>query len=389
MLPAELPRINSFKGLNNVTDALRLGLGWLTQADNVNITDSGAIERRDGYSLHTAGVYIGAYSTVDFARMYVVVGGLLKDFVGNTLKTLASSAAMHWAEVNEQVFFNNGTDAGIIQPDNTLLDWRWSAPNTPTLAAVTGRLPAGLYRVLCTSTLADGRETGACDPAEITLTDGQALQISGLTPGGNVYIAPADSTVFQYAGYPDGTAFVWNNSPDDLGRDFLLDGLDPLPAGADVIQVWKGRLYAAVYMPAQAQTAIFFSQPLGFHLFNLAQDFFMVPGKVLMLASMLAPDDTALIVGTDKAVHAYSPDGLLTLAPYGVIPGQNWSQDDKRILFWTARGLCAALPFTNLTERQISVAPGVSAGGVVMEKDGQKRYLVSIQQGGAAFNSHS
>lgn len=384
MLSAELPRIDAFKGLNNVTDPLRAGLGWLTQADNINITDSGAIERRDGYSLHMAGAYTGAYSTVDFSRMYVVVGGLLKDFVGNTLKALASSAPMFWTEINDAVFFNNGTDSGIINPDNSVMPWRWETPTTPTLTAVTGNLPAGLYRVLCTNNLADGRETGACDPAEIVLIEGQALQISGLTPGGNVYIAPADSTVFQYAGYPDGTAFVWNSSPDGLGRDFQNDFLDPLPTGADVIQAWKGRLYAAVYMPSQAQTAIFFSQPIGFHLFNLAQDFFIVPGCV----TMLAPTDTALIVGTDKAIHAYTPEGLPTLASYGVIPGQHWSQDDdRRILFWTARGLCAALPFSNLTERQVSVAPGVQAGGTIVRSGGQKRYLAVLQQGGSAFNS--
>lgn len=384
MLPAELPRIDAFKGLNNVNDPLRLGLGWLTTADNINITDSGAIERRDGYSLHAAGVYTSAYSTVDFSRMYVVVGGLLKDFVGNTLKTLASSAAMYWTEINDAVFFNNGVDSGIIKPDNLVVPWRWETPTTPTLAAVTGNLPAGLYRVLCTTNLDDGRETGACDPAEITLTDGQALQISGLTPGGNVYISPADSTVFQYAGYPDGTAFVWNGSPDGLGRDFQNDLLDPLPTGVDVIQAWKGRMYAAQYFPGQDQTAVWISQPMGFHLFNLAKDFFMVPGRV----TMLAPADAALIVGTDKAIHAYTPEGLPTLANYGVIPGQHWSQDDdRRILFWTARGLCAALPFSNLTERAVSVAPGVSAGGCVVRSGGQKRYLAVLQQGGNAFNS--
>ena len=42
--------IKAFKGLNNASDPLRVGAGWLTVADNVNITDSGSIAVREGYS---------------------------------------------------------------------------------------------------------------------------------------------------------------------------------------------------------------------------------------------------------------------------------------------------------------------------------------------------
>ena len=387
-----MPRIDRFKGLNNVSDPLRLGLGWLTQSDNVDVTDTGVLKKRGGYSLAQAGVFTDAYATLDEQRMYVVDDGVLKAMTGPAssiaLQSGNSSTSMHWTEINEQVFFSNGADAGIIQPDNTVLPWRCDVPETPVLAAVTGSLPSGLYRVLCTYTLADGRETGACDPAEITLTEGQALQISGISQRAgcatNVYIAPADSTVFSHFRATVQTALVWNFSPDNLGRDFAGDGLDELPLGIGVIQSWRGRIYAEQYFPAENQSAIWFSQPLGFHLFNLASDFFMVPGRV----TMLAPTDSALVVGTDKAIHAYSPEGLQVLAPYGAVPGQHWAKDeDGRILFWTMRGLCAALPFVNLTGKQVSVAPGVHAGGAIVQVDGQKRYLVSVKQGGDAFNA--
>lgn len=298
------PSITSFKGLNNVSDSLRLGLGWLTTANNVNISDTGALSKRAGYSQAQAGAFSSAYSTLDFQRMYLVVGTALKNFVGDTLATLTSTATMHWCEVNDQVFYNNGTDSGIIRPDHSILPWR-------------------------ESTLADETFYGA---------DGEKQ----------------------------------NNL------------LDPLPLGTTLIQHWRGRIYAAQYMPSEAQTVIWFSQPLGYHLFNLDTDFFILPGKV----TMLAPTDAALIVGTDVAIHAYDAEKLATLAGYGVVPGQHWADDDKRILFWSTRGLCAALPFTNLTEKQVSVAPGVAAGGALIQQGGQRRYVVAIQQGGAAFNAH-
>lgn len=381
-------KISSFLGLNSVTDPLRVGLGWLAQADNVNVTDTGGLTRRDGYSFVAAGSYTGIYTTLDFSRMYVVVGSVIKDYVGNTLKDLTSTDPMYWAEVNTQVFFTNGTDSGVILPDSSVLPWEWQTPAVPGTAAVTGSLPAGQYQVRCTFTLPDGRETGASYVTELTLTEGQALQVTGIqTLSGhttNTYIAPANSTVFQLAFSTTSlSAFTWNASPDDLGVELTNHQLSPLPRDTASIQAWGGRIYAAQYFASTDQTIVWFSQPLGFHLFNLAQDFFMVPGRVLMLA----PHSDALIVGTDAATYAYTGEKLEQLAPYGVVPGQHWSEDDERILFWTTRGLCAALPFKNLTEKQVSVAPGVHAGGCVVRSGGQKRYVAVLQQGGSPFNS--
>lgn len=384
-----MARIDRFKGLNNVSDPLRLGLAWLATADNVNITDSGALAKRAGYVLNRAGAFTSAYSTLDFSRSYLSTALGIQDFTGENISVLTSSAPMYWAEVNEHVYFNNGVDSGVILPDNTVLPWRWAAPSEPALAAVSGSLAAGTYQVLCTHLLADGRETGASDVAALDLADGQALQISGIPQRAgvrtNVYIAPANSDVFQLYATTGATALVFNASPDTLGRDLLNAFLDPLPAGSEAIQFWGGRTYAAQYMPSENQTAVWFSEALGYHLFNLNSNFILVPGKV----EMLAPHESALIIGTDARVFAYDGQKLVALADYGVVPGQHWDKDDQRILFWTVRGLCAALPFQNITEKQISVAPGVRAGGCLVRAGGQKRYLTVLQQGGAPFNPRS
>ena len=398
MLPTK--SISRFKGLNNVTDPLRLGMTWLAQADNVDITDSGAIRKRTGYSKTMSGSITGAYSSIDFSRMYVVDGGALKAMAGASsavsLLSGLGTEPMHFTEINDQVFFNNGTDRGIIATDNTVHDWGWATPSAPSVVAVTGSLPAGTYQVRCTTVLEDGRETGAGDSAIVILGEEQALQISGVA-GFNVYIAPADSTVYQLArAAAPNDAFVWNSSPDELGPALMNNFLDPLPVYTDVIQAWKGRIYAAQYMPTENQTAIWFSEPLAFHLFNLNSNFILVPGHVVMLA----PHDDALIIGTTTRVFAYDSKSMSELAPYGVVPGWHWSRDErspdedrsssdeKRILFWTTRGLCSALPFSNLTEKTVSVAPGVSAGGCVVHDGGQKRYLVALHRGGNAFNPY-
>ena len=382
-----MAQIKQFRGLNTVSDALRMGISWLTQADNVNITDTGALEKRAGFTPDQLGSFTSAYSTDDFQRMYLVDGLVLKTYEGTTLATLSSSATVQWTEINDQVYFSNGVDCGIIQPDNSVIDWRWPVPTAPTVSLATGTLASGIYSVCCTYVLADGRETGPSDPVTITLVEGQAITISDVPqfPGTStrIYIAPANSSVFQLAAKTTGSAITWNFSNDALGIDLTTDGLDPLPTGVSCIQMFRGRVYASQYIPSIGQTVVWYSQPLGFHLFRLNTDFFMVQGAV----TMLAPTDTALIVGTTDEVFSYDGERLTQIADYGVIQGQHWAKDEGRTLFWTSRGVCAAMPFTNLTEKSVSVAPGIKAGGTIVRQGGQTRYLVALQQGGSAFNS--
>ncbi len=382
---------NRFFGLNNVGDPMRLGLSWLTLADNVDIDSTGKISRRGGFAeLVSVTSMTGAYATFDEQRMYYVADGNLTTGDGVVLASGFGSAPMHWCEVNGQVFYNNGTQRGIIMPDNEMLPWDWPMPATPIVAAVTGDLAPGLYRVACTFVLPDGRETGTSDAAEIEIADGQALQVSAIAQlaGGRTrtYIAPANSDVFGLAYQGAGSAFTWNASPDSLGFEQSTGFASPLPLGATVIQHWRGKVYAAQYDPASDTSALWKSRALGWHLFDLDDDFAAIHGQILMLA----PHDQALVIGTDTHIYALNADGLVTLAEYGTVPGCAWAVDDsssaKTVYFWTQRGMCRFPEFANLTVKHVSVAPGVRAGAAVMQDGGQSRFVASLHAGGSAFN---
>lgn len=391
-MPATTAQTKRFLGLNNVSDPLRLKLGWLQRADNLDITDTGALVRRDGYVRVSTGAISGAYASIDFTRMYIVDSGTLKQVISTTqsivLRTGLTTRPLHWAEVNDQVFFNNGVDSGIILKDGTVLDWAWTDAPMPELAAVSGTLPQGMYQVAFTYLTSDGRETGACDASAIYLDGTQALQVNAIPQlAGHrtqVYIAPADSTVFQlaFADYA-GTSASWNSSPDMLGADLTTQFLDPLQPGCDYIAYWKGQMYAAQYDPASDTTVVWFSEALIFHLFNLNSNFILVPGKVAMLAAH--PD--GMIIGTDTRIYTYDGESIKQVADYGVVPGWGGAKDDDdQILFWSRRGLCRALPFSNMTLQQISVDCGLSAGAAIIRKNGAKRYVVALQKGGDNFN---
>lgn len=392
------PEVTRFMGLNNVGDPLTLGLGWQTQADNIFITSAGKVARREGFdeTPFLAGVNItAAYATRDQERAYLIDSGVLKTVDGVTLTTGLAGSQTSWAEVNDLVFLANGTDAFMIRSDDVVLDWAWPVPPAPAIAAVSGGRAAGLYRVCCTYILPDGRETGASDIVEIELTEGQALQVSGIPQasgyGTRTYISAANSAVFNLAKQDTATAFVWDFPPTSLGIELRNDGCDPIPDGCDVIQHWQGRMWAALYDPASDTTAIFPSKSFGFHLFDLDEGL-AVADRVLMLA----PTDAGLVIGTDKAVWARLADGsLVKLCNYGVVPGVPWAFDvtedgrdtDKTVLFWSQRGLCRALPFANLTAGHLSVSPGILVGAAVVARGGEKHFIANLHAGGTAFNT--
>lgn len=389
-------QLDRFLGLNNVTDPLRAGFGFLTAADNIDITDTGALERREGYSQALAGAAItGAYGTRDFQRSYLVDSGELKSFDGSAAVTLASglsAAPLSWDEINGQVFYANGTDSGVITRDHQVLPLAWAAPSSPSLTAVTGSLPAGRYRATCTFTLSDGRETGASDTTEIDLADGQGIQIrdipqeSGCTT--NVYVSAANSTVLHLLAENAGAGLNWDaGSINSLGRELVTNGAFPLPAGANIIAFWMGRLYASQHLQSEGSSVVWFSRPLAFHLFDLERDYVMVPGRVVLIA----PAAGGLVIGTTERTYVYDANGALaTVADYGCVPGASWAaESDGSVLFWSQRGLCRALPFANLTSGRVSVAPGISAGLNLVERNGATRAVANLVRGGSAFNPRS
>lgn len=380
--------VSGFRGLNNVADPLRLSLDWATQADNVDITQTNGIVRCKGYTRATTNTAItGAYATKDFERLYVVDSGELREMAPNlatykVLKTgLSTSAPMWFEEVNGSVFYTNGTDFGKLDPAG----WRpWgvaSPQTTPTGSWTDGNLPQGMYQVVCTFVNSYGVESGNGPilsmegSGQINLTD--IPQLADHTT--NVYVTRNNGTVLFLLAEDVGTSVTYNDDG-ALGREIPYWGTD-VPRG-NILAYYGGQLYCAEPHPQNDYTVIWRSLPLQFHHFDYGTDAFLVPGLVRMMKS----SGQALIIGTDEKILALKDDSLEELADYGVVYGWHGTMFDGKLYFWSLRGLCSAMPFQNLTEQAVSVAPGSSAGGAVLEKDGMRRYVVALRTGGEAFN---
>ena len=390
--------LDHFLGLNNVADPMRgtdVGTkleetwAWQSIADNVDGTDSRGLALRAGYQLFLAAAITGSYSTVDFSRLYIIAGGLLKRvYPSGQTDTLYSdlSGAAHWSEINDVVYLSCGADKLQIEQDNTVNAWGVPTPAQPIVSAASGSLSAGVYQVAITYTDADGREGGACQAIEITLAAGSGITVSAIPQlhAANVYLTDADGAVFYLAARPAGSAVTLTIPA--AGVELTTQFLDAPPVAGGHVAFFGAAAFLAEYIPEIDQTVVWRSRPLAYHLFSPDSDYFIVPGEVTQMHGAA----TGLVITTHTRVFSYDGERLAQVAAYGAPPGQHADLGaDEKIYFWTKRGLCRALPFENLTEAAVSVAPGVHAGGGIIESNGYRKYVAVIHQGGNAHNARS
>jgi hypothetical protein len=399
-------RFTEFSGVVNTRSRKDLGLKALYDATNVVISDTKKVVRRDGYSVLRSGNVRSAYSCG--GRLYIVDGATLYHMASvldlRTLITGLTGTDYHWADINGEAFFTNGVDAGICRGD-AYLPWRLAIPTISGVSVVSvgaGSDPAfnmgatyteADFRICATFETEDGRETA---PSEVVvlraspLTDLIRVEVSSNYAFTNIYVTSADGTapqrVARQASTPAGTTLTLTFNPARSGPDLTHLGTRSLPAGATHICFDKGRCYAAQYLPSVGQTVVWFSKPLAFHLWDWANDYLLLPGQL----GVMVANNGGVLLGTTHRVYQYDGDKLEELVDYGVLPGAAGATDAEGVAyFWTERGICKAMPFENLTEKDVSMPTGLRAAAGMVYHNGQQQFITVTQGTGDNFNSRT
>jgi hypothetical protein len=342
--------IKAFKGVNNVTDSHRLSQEWLIDAVNVNVTNTNGIVRRGSATSALATTVDGSYESED-GRVFIVSSGALRrvmpDLTTRTLTTGLTSDGYYWAEINNQIYFGNGTSYGIIERDDSVSPLLWDIPTAPTLRPHNGSMEAGMYRCCVTYVMPDGRETGPSEPTELVLGGSNGLLIEDIPQvagwGTNVYITPVNSTVFMLAGYTTQTAMDWNIDMTIL--DEPIETMDDYPIRGTRLTVWQGQLFTAEQ--EGSTSTIWASEALQPHLFPRGDSHLTVPGEVTLMCA----GSEGLIIGTRERIYAWNGETLIVLAEYGAPSSEADTDSSGTAYFMTNKGLCKAFPFQNLTEQ--------------------------------------
>lgn len=400
-------RFTEFTGVVNTRSRKDLGLKELYDGTNVVISDTKKIVRRDGYSILRSGNVRSAYSCG--GKLYVVDGSTLYHMASVTdlrvLTTGLTGTDYHWDDINGDAFFANGVDAGICRGD-AYLPWRLAVPAISGATVVSvgaGSSPAfnmgatyteATFRICATYETADGRETA---PSEVVvlraspLTNLIRVEVLSNYAYTNVYVTSADGTapqrVARQASTVAGTTITLTFNPARAGADLTHSGTGSLPAGVTHACFNKGRCFAARYLPEARQTVVWFSKPLAFHLWDLANDYLLLPGEL----SLMLWNNKGVLLGTTQAIYQYSDEGELEmLVDYGVVPGTAGDTDPEGMAyFWTERGICKAMPFENLTEKDISMPAGLRATASMVYHNGQQQFIAVTQGASDNFNSRT
>jgi len=384
-----------FLGIVNTLDPLQAPKGALLVADNIDIDDSAAIRRRDGYTTATTftDVY-SVYATEDQKHLYVIDDGNLLsvevDYSTTILGTGFGKGDYEWEEVGSKLYFLGPTQ-GLLE--NGILK-SWGVPDglLPSTTVLTGSLAAGSYQVTSTFVNEHGEE-GAAPPALVKELPGDSallIDVPLKTGYDTVLYASSNNgeTLYKIARTTQAT-FLFDGPMENLVLPLAREQYQrsQVPATASKLAYLDGRMYVADYSQSQNVTYIFHSEPFWLGLFDLFSKYEAVPGQV----NLLEEYSSGLLIGTDSEIYTYSIEsGLSLLADYGVPKGTQASTDPNGIVyFWTNRGLCRVPEFTNLTQERVSVPPGSKCTTAFIEQQGYNRVVISTTDSGLTNNKYT
>lgn len=384
-------------GLRNRERPERQPYGAMEDILNMDVTDSLTLERRDGWSLTVpCAAVTAAYAARSEQRAWLIDGGdlvmLRPDLSMQTLASGLPQGEYHWAEADDLVFFT-GPACGWIRGD-AVLPLRVPAPDSPALSGVDGDLPAGLYQAALTLTHAEsGVEGGASLEAQIELpaAGGLRLAIPDLAEGhtATLYLSSTNGDVLYAVreGLAGGEVIEYRGPLLELARPLEVAQRrgDPLPEPVTVCEVHEGRLYVA--QPQDDDTTVLWiSQPGWYHLFDLAADFEIFPGRITGLASMAG----GLVVASTREVSVLQDRARSRITWYGTPEGRPLVKSPYGAVYiWTARGVARLPEFANLTEEKVSLAPGARCVVAYAERRGREQLIVCTDAAGWAANPYT
>ncbi len=378
--------VQQFVGLNNKAEPRAMRPGELVQADNIDIDDRLKIRRRRGFASAkaVAGIH-GAWSTPDEDRAFVCAGGTLFEIVGDDLDLIELATGLGSGEVyfawDGVTIYANGSGGSVVVQGRTAKQLAIPTPNRPVVSALPGELPAGRYLVTAIFEDADGRQGGAANLAEISLSDRGAIQIAAWDGAGYTVrfaVSQPNGTVCRFI-QQTGSVVVCEHLA-QLGAPIeeVQYAAYPPPAGGPI--AWhQGKLYGCQYKSDDKISEIYFSKPFWPHLTHRHLDSFYVPGEVVFLVSI---ENAGLLIGTNKAIWIITlEDQLDMVAEVACVPGpQSWYRDeDDTVFFWTEEGMCSAMPFNRITDTVLAPAPGARCAVGFIEDGGFERLMACTE----------
>ena len=377
-------KVGPFLGINNrvpdyelgeVTRGRKVG-DYLRNAVNVDLTASGTIQRRDGTERVVDGTDCHSLWASDTETFYVD-GDTLYRYPRVVVRTgLTPGRKVSYVNAGGVIYWTNGAVIECIV-DGASQPIGVPVPNpAPSITAATGgALPAGVYQVAITAVSTSGEESGSTWPVQVQVPEGGSIQITGMQAGmKNIYVSPLNGDVLFLAASTTASTYTVPVAPSQGAQPTTL-GLRSMPPG-HIVRYHNGRLLVA------AGNFVYYSEPYGLALHNLARGYIPFQGRVTVLEPLrdqvfVVADQTYALRGTD-----IDKAELIPIAPYGAVEGttvrdmkteQVWWFSDRGLVMTNGEG-----NITNMQEENVAVDVAAVGASLYREQNGMQQMITSL-----------
>lgn len=374
------------QGTNNLTSRNRQPSGTARLLVNVDPMNGGILALRAGSErvLDAAGVR-GVLSLG--RKLLVAAGSELVEFDTLTMAqrvvhTITPAGGICGDVVNDRLYFCTANEA-LEYDGNIVRPWGVTdVTYQPPVAASTGGLQPGYYKVAVTYSDSWGREGGTDKSAIVTVTDG------GISVG--PIPVPADHTANVYVGSSSGSTLYLQTQAGDGDTVQITQLRDDTqqcttefmraPRAGHIVRAINGVLAVANGKVVQL------TAPMQYHLVDRLRGYLQYPAKV---GAMLA--DVALYVSADKCYRVVNPETKdveqATLFDYPAVPGTDVQLPDGRGAWTTRYGVAVTTPQGMEQVHQASYAADFGEAGAsgVLDFNGNQ-LIITVMRGRKTTN---
>lgn len=405
----QLAGINALTGINNVQKEGATTPATLREAINVDLDADGKLSRRAGTTPVAAGAAVHSLWSdphLDF--------GLFAD--GEQFKALFSDERVEslgaglvpglplsYERVNDQVFWSNGAQSGMVTIELDVVPWAAPEPaGQPTVgsAIATGGLSAGDYQVAISYRDERGRESGSTLAVEVAVPEGGGIALTNIpqpvNPDGiptiRVYATAAGGSTLNHVVDLSAGTTSYTIGTGKRGKQLDTQFMVKMPPG-HIVRAWNGRLLVA------RGRNLLWSGALRYGLYNPARNRTGFRDRLSVVAPVGEGDEMGAGVFVAAGHRTYWLGGGAPEAfrqkiayPYGAVPGTELKvpanvfglESTTEVSVWLAsNGLFVAglpggiiVPFN--TDQAVTDV-GEAGASLFREMGGIRQFLTSIQ----------
>lgn len=374
-----MTRIGPFAGINNRLPENQLAVyergrkvgDWLRNAVDVDLTNAGTLQARQGATLAQSGAACHSLWGDEYSAYYAD---------GATLYTLPRTPIATGLTPGRPVAYVRMPTGDVVWSDGVRIECVGGLLGVPRLnpspvaTPSSGSMPAGEYLIAFTAIDEAGRESGSTAPQRITLGGSAGVLVSGLTRRTAIYLSHPDGTTLYFVAETSGPTLSITSARIEYGREIQTLMLADMPPG-HILAEFNGRLVVA------DRNGLYYSEPYGYGLYNPSRNY--IPMQDLV---MVAPAQTGLYLVTRErhywlsGVDVDAPERMIELFPFGAVPGtrmrlnEGWAwMSNKGLVVADMQGQARLVQDDALAHN-----PAASGAALYREHDGMRQAVVVL-----------